>query len=54
MNEKSQSNKFRGLARDLDCDETEEVFDDALRVILDSPRNRGGGTDDDETSEVDR
>lgn len=31
--EKQQPDKFKALARELECDESEEAFDRALRVV---------------------
>ena len=35
---KSQAEKFRDLARELECDEDEERFDDRLRKIATAPK----------------
>jgi hypothetical protein len=35
--EKSQSDKFRDLARELETDESEEAFDDKLRRVVKAP-----------------
>jgi hypothetical protein len=34
---KTQPEKFRELARELECDESEEHFDRALKRVADSP-----------------
>jgi len=34
--EKSQSDKFRDLARDLECDEDEAAFEEKVRKIANS------------------
>ena len=36
-NKKSQSDKFHDLARELECDESEERFDRALKRVAESP-----------------
>ncbi len=36
--QKSQGDKFRDLARELECDEDEEAFDEALRKIATAPK----------------
>ena len=35
--QKSQSDKFAELARELECDESEERFDRALKRVAESP-----------------
>ncbi|WP_420331784.1 DNA-binding protein [Oceanicaulis alexandrii] len=35
--DKSQSEKFKRLARELECDESEERFDRALKRVAESP-----------------
>lgn len=35
--DKSQSDKFRDLARELECDESEEAFDEALGRVATAP-----------------
>ena len=35
---KTQADKFRDLARQLECDADEEAFDEALRKIAKAPR----------------
>ncbi|WP_417497040.1 DNA-binding protein [Maricaulis sp.] len=32
-----QSEKFKALARELECDESEEAFDDALKRVATAP-----------------
>jgi hypothetical protein len=34
---RSQADKFRDLARELECDESEERFDRALKRVAESP-----------------
>lgn len=41
--EKSQSDKFKDLARELECDESEERFDRALKRVAESPPPEKGG-----------
>jgi hypothetical protein len=36
-NQESQSEKFKRLARELECDESEERFDKALKRVAESP-----------------
>ena len=36
-NNKTQADKFRDLARELECDESEERFDRALKRVAESP-----------------
>ena len=35
--EKSQSDKFKDLARELECDEDEERWEDRLRKVTEKP-----------------
>jgi hypothetical protein len=37
--EQAQVDKFRDLARELECDEDEGAFDERLRRIAGAPRN---------------
>ena len=39
---KSQSDKFKDLARELETDESEEAFDRTLRKIAKPPPEKGG------------
>lgn len=34
----SQADKFRDLARELECDDDEEAFDEALKKIAKAPK----------------
>ncbi|MED5549176.1 MAG: hypothetical protein VX529_07415 [Pseudomonadota bacterium] len=36
-NAKTQGDKFKDLARELECDESEEVFDEALGRVATAP-----------------
>lgn len=40
---KNQADKFRDLARELECDESEERFDKALKRVAQSPPPDRGG-----------
>jgi hypothetical protein len=40
MSSESQSEKFKRLARELECDESEEAFDEALGRIAMAPPPR--------------
>ena len=42
---KSQSDKFKDLARELETDDSEDRFDDALRKIAKSPPPKDGKPD---------
>jgi hypothetical protein len=45
---KSQIAAFRKAARELGCDESEERFQEALRVLgTKKPKSKGGKTDED-------
>lgn len=37
MSKQSQVDKFKDLARELECDESEEAFDEALGQIATAP-----------------
>lgn len=37
LDNKTQADKFRELARELECDESEERFDRALKRVAESP-----------------
>ena len=37
MDNPSQIEKFKALARELECDESEEAFDDALKRVATAP-----------------
>ena len=36
--ESDQSNKFRDMARELECDEDEAAFEDKVRKVTTAPR----------------
>ncbi|WP_417489998.1 hypothetical protein [Maricaulis sp.] len=37
MSTETQADKFKALARELECDESEEAFDDALKRVATAP-----------------
>lgn len=39
---KPQADKFRELARDLECDEDEPAFEDKVRKVATAPKPDGG------------
>lgn len=45
---KPQSDKFRDLARELECDEDEASFGDKVRKVAGAPKNSGAIVSDDE------
>ncbi|MCW5725120.1 MAG: hypothetical protein KIS81_09185 [Maricaulaceae bacterium] len=47
LDDRSQTEKFKALARELECDEDEKVFDDKLRRIAQPKPPANQGEDDD-------
>jgi hypothetical protein len=43
--DKTQADKFRELARDLECDEDAAAFEEKVRKVAGSPRVRPPSTD---------
>ena len=41
MTDKKQIDKFREIAKELECDESEEAFTDKLGKLVKSPDNSG-------------
>ena len=41
-NDKSQPDKFRELARELECDEDEAAFEEKVRKVASAPKPKDG------------
>ena len=44
--DKAQADKFRDLARELECDEDEAAFEDKVRRVATSPKPEADKTDE--------